>query len=73
VVRLKKLQDTKVNGTDALSTRTRAENYSNYVKTLNSSSNNADFNTVDPNRATDEQSSYIINGVGLTLGLKYSL
>jgi hypothetical protein len=57
-----------VNGTDALSTRTRAE-YSNYVKTLNSSSNNADFNTVDPTRATDEQSSYIsISGVGLTLG-----
>lgn len=64
----------EVNGTDALSTRTRAENYSNYVKTLNSSSNNADFNTVDPTRATDEQSSYIsISGVGLTLGLKYSL
>jgi opacity protein-like surface antigen len=63
-----------VNGADALSTRTTAEINSNYVKTLNSSSNNAEFNTVDPARPTDEQSSYIsISGVGLTLGLKYNL
>jgi hypothetical protein len=57
-------------GTDA-STRTRLRTILYIV--LNSSSNNADFNTIDPTRATDEQSSYIsISGVGLTLGLKYS-
>lgn len=63
-----------VNGQDALSTRTTAQVHSNYTDNLNSTSNNAEFNTIDPNRPTDELSSYIsISGVGLTLGLKYTL
>ena len=63
-----------VNGTDAISTRTTAQINSNYTDHLDNSSNNADFNVIDSNRPTDELSSYIsISGVGLTLGLKYSL
>ena len=63
-----------VNGTDALSTRTTAQINSNYTGYLDSTSNNSDFNTVDPAKPSDELSSYIsISGVGLTLGLKYSL
>ena len=63
-----------VNGADALSTRTNAQMHSNYTNHLDSTSNNSDFNTVDSTKPTDELSSYIsISGVGLTLGLKYSL
>ncbi|MFE3847209.1 outer membrane beta-barrel protein [Flavobacterium sp. LB3P45] len=63
-----------VNGADALSTRTTAQIHSNYTDHLDSISNNSDFNTVDSTKPTDELSSYIsISGVGLTLGLKYSL
>ncbi|MFQ3173526.1 MAG: opacity protein-like surface antigen [Polaribacter sp.] len=64
----------EVNGADALSTRTTAQIHSNYTDRLDGTSNNEEFNTVDPTRPADELSSYIsISGVGLTFGLRYSL
>lgn len=74
-----------VNGVDALATRTKAQIHTNYVSKLDSSSNNPLFNpntatlvdtkdTTRPNEALNELSSYVgISGLGLTLGLKYSL
>jgi opacity protein-like surface antigen len=63
-----------VNGVDRLNTRTTAQIHSNYSDRLDSNSNNAQFNTVDTSRPTDELSSYVgISGLGLTLGVKYSL
>ncbi|RTY99992.1 hypothetical protein EKM02_08810 [Flavobacterium sp. RSP49] len=63
-----------VNGLDRLNTRTTAQIHSNYSDRLDSNSNNAQFNTVDTSRPTDELSSYVgISGLGLTLGVKYSL
>ncbi|MGO4904769.1 outer membrane beta-barrel protein [Flavobacterium sp. W20_MBD1_R3] len=63
-----------VNGTDRLNTRTTSQIFSNYSDRLDSNSNNAQFNTVDTSRPTDELSSYVgISGLGLTLGVKYSL
>jgi len=63
-----------INGQNQLDTRTTAQIHTNYTDHLDSSSNNAEFNTVDSSRPTDDLSSYIsISGVGLTLGLRYSL
>ncbi|RTZ04220.1 outer membrane beta-barrel protein [Flavobacterium sp. GSP6] len=63
-----------VNGVDRLNTRTISQIHSNYSDRLDSNSNNAQFNTVDTSRPTDELSSYVgISGLGLTLGVKYSL
>ncbi|MBG6062823.1 opacity protein-like surface antigen [Flavobacterium sp. CG_9.1] len=63
-----------VNGTDRLNTRTTAQIHSNYSDRLDSNSNNSQFNTIDSTRPTDELSSYVgISGLGLTLGMKYSL
>ncbi|MCL9808172.1 outer membrane beta-barrel protein [Flavobacterium luminosum] len=65
-----------VNGVDRLNTLAPAQIHSNYVDSLGTNSNNAETNPngVDPTKPLDELSSYIsISGVGLTLGLKYSL
>lgn len=73
-----------VNGTDRLSTRTTAQRYTTYRDRLDVNSNNPLFNpntatpdtkdTTRPNDKMDELSSYVgISGLGLTLGLKYSL
>ena len=74
-----------LNGTDALATRTKAQIHTNYRERLDVNSNNPLFNpntatvidekdTTRPNEALDELSSYVgISGLGLTLGLKYSL
>ena len=74
-----------LNGTDALATRTKAQIHTNYRERLDVNSNNPLFNpntatvidkkdTTRPNEAMDELSSYVgISGLGLTLGLKYSL
>ena len=65
-----------VNGTDALAGRSQAQIHSNYVDRLDVNSNNAATNPSGLNSAkpTDELSSYVgISGLGLTLGLKYSL
>lgn len=65
-----------VNGVDALASRTKAQIHTNYVDKLTTSSNNAitNPNGLDSGKAMDELSSYVgISGLGLTLGLKYSL
>lgn len=74
-----------VNGADALATRTKAQIHTNYRDRLDVNSNNPLFNpntatvidrkdTTRPNETLDELSSYVgISGLGLTLGLKYSL
>ncbi|MBZ4036400.1 outer membrane beta-barrel protein [Flavobacterium sp. 17A] len=73
-----------VNGNDALATRTTAQIHTNYRDRLDVNSNNPAFNpntatpdkrdTTRPNEAMDELSSYVgISGLGLTLGIKYSL
>lgn len=73
-----------VDGQDALATRTTSQIHTNYHKTLDVNSNNPLFNpdtttadtadTTRKNDAMDELSSYVgISGLGLTLGLKYSL
>lgn len=73
-----------VNGNDALATRTTAQRYTTYRDRLDVNSNNPLFNpntatpdtkdTTRPNDKMDELSSYVgISGLGLTLGLKYSL
>jgi len=65
-----------VNGADALSTRTKSQIHTNYVDKLTTTSNNAATNPngVDTAKALNELSSYVgISGLGLTLGLKYSL
>jgi len=73
-----------VNGNDALATRTTAQRYTIYRDRLDVNSNNPLFNpntatpdtkdTTRPNDKMDELSSYVgISGLGLTLGLKYSL
>lgn len=65
-----------VNGADALSTRTKSQIDTNYVDKLTTTSNNAATNPngVDTAKALNELSSYVgISGLGLTLGLKYSL
>jgi opacity protein-like surface antigen len=73
-----------INGNDALARRTTAEIHTNYRDRLDVNSNNPMFNpnaatgnpkdTTRPDEAMDELSSYVgISGLGLTLGLKYSL
>jgi opacity protein-like surface antigen len=64
------------NGQDALATRTNAQTHTNYRDRLDVNSNNAltNPNGVDSSKPMDELSSYVgISGLGLTLGLKYSL
>ena len=64
------------NGNNTLSTRTTAQIHTNYQDRLDINSNNATTNPngVDSTKPTDELSSYVgISGLGLTLGLKYSL
>ncbi len=64
------------NGQNALSTRTNAQINTNYVDRLDVNSNNAATNPngLDSSKPMDELSSYVgISGLGLTLGLKYSL
>lgn len=65
-----------VNGNDALATRTTAQIHTNYVDKLTTTSNNklTNPNGLDSSKAMDELSSYVgISGLGLTVGLKYSL
>ena len=63
-----------INGTDRLSTRNTYQVYSNYTDRLDGNSNNSQFNAVDTSKPMDELSSYVgISGLGLTLGVKYSL
>jgi len=70
----KETTEFKQNGVDALAGRTTAQIHTNYQDHLDVNSNNAAFKTVDPTKPTDELSSYVgISGLGLTLGLKYSL
>ncbi|MDI9308730.1 MAG: outer membrane beta-barrel protein [Limnohabitans sp.] len=72
----KETTDYIVNGQDKLGTLTYSDTHTNYVSALNSSSNNTDTNLAgfDKNQAKDELSSYVgISGIGLTLGVKYSL
>jgi opacity protein-like surface antigen len=66
----------EVNGVDRLSTRNTAQVHTNYRDRLDVNSNNAltNPNGVDTTKPLDELSSYVgISGLGLTLGLKYSL
>ena len=72
----KETTEFSVNGTDALASRSQAQIHSNYVNRLDVNSNNAATNPSGLNSAKpkDELSSYVgISGLGLTLGLKYSL
>lgn len=65
-----------VNGNDAMATRKTSQIHTNYRDGLDVNSNNAltNPNGVDTSKPTDELSSYVgISGLGLTLGLKYSL
>jgi opacity protein-like surface antigen len=65
-----------VNGTDRLATRTTAQIHTNYRDGLDVNSNNVltNPNGVNKDKPMDELSSYVgISGLGLTLGLKYSL
>jgi len=64
------------NGVDALAGRTTAQIHTNYRDGLDVNSNNAATNPngVDQTKPMDELSSYVgISGLGLTLGIKYSL
>ncbi|MFD1603519.1 outer membrane beta-barrel protein [Flavobacterium artemisiae] len=72
----KETTEFKVNGQDALASRTTAQIHTNYRDGLTTTSNNAATNPngVDSSKPMDELSSYVgISGLGLTLGLKYSL
>ena len=65
-----------VNGNNALASRSQAQIHTNYQNRLDVNSNNAATNPNGLNSAKpmDELSSYVgISGLGLTLGLKYSL
>ena len=65
-----------VNGNDALASRSQAQIHTNYQNSLNVNSNNAATNPsgLDNTKPMDELRSYVgISGLGLTLGLKYSL
>jgi hypothetical protein len=70
------------NGVDKLNTPTSfrdgsySVNHTNYVEQINTSSNSKVTNAAgfDSTKATDDISSYVgISGLGMTLGLKYSL
>ncbi|RKR09900.1 outer membrane protein with beta-barrel domain [Flavobacterium sp. 90] len=72
----KETTDFTVNGTDRLATRSTAQIHTNYRDGLDVNSNNVltNPNGVDQSKPMDELSSYVgISGLGLTLGLKYSL
>ncbi|QLC66557.1 outer membrane beta-barrel protein [Flavobacterium sp. LPB0248] len=72
----KETTDFTVNGNDALATRTTAQIHTNYRDGLDVNSNNAltNPNGVNKDKPMDELSSYVgISGLGLTLGIKYSL
>lgn len=72
----KETTEFKVNGNDALATRTTAQIHTNYQERIDVNSNNAltNPNGVNKDKPLDELSSYVgISGLGLTLGLKYSL
>jgi hypothetical protein len=72
----KETTDFTVNGNDALATRSTAQIHTNYRDGLDVNSNNAATNPngVNKDKPMDELSSYVgISGLGLTLGLKYSL
>lgn len=65
-----------INGQDALATKSKADIHTNYRDKLTTSSNNAltNPNGLDKTKAMDELSSYVgISGLGMTIGLKYSL
>ena len=65
-----------MNGQNALAGRSQAQIHTNYVDRLDVNSNNAATNPngLDSTEPMDELSSYVgISGLGLTLGLKYSL
>ncbi|WP_426090385.1 outer membrane beta-barrel protein [Flavobacterium sp. DSR3-2] len=65
-----------MNGQNALAGRTEAQIHTNYVNRLDVNSNNAATNPngLNSTKPMDELSSYVgISGLGLTLGLKYSL
>ena len=65
-----------MNGQDALAGRSQAQIHTNYVDRLDVNSNNAATNSngLDSSKPMDELSSYVgISGLGLTVGLKYSL
>lgn len=64
-----------VNGEDKLSTRTYSQIHTNYVDKLTTTSNAiTNPNGVDTSKALNELSSYVgISGLGMTVGLKYSL
>ena len=65
-----------MNGQNALAGRTQAQIHTNYVNRLDVNSNNAATNPngLNSTKPMDELSSYVgISGLGLTLGLKYSL
>ena len=65
-----------VNGQNALAGRTQAQIHTNYVNRLDVNSNNASTNPngLDSTKSMDELSSYVgISGLGMTLGLMYSL
>jgi hypothetical protein len=80
-----KTKETEVyteNDVDKLNTSTSfrkasySATHSDYVNSLNGSSNNEEFNSAgfDETKPKDELSSFVgISGLGLTLGLKYSL
>ena len=65
-----------VNGNDALATRNTSQIHTNYRNGLDVNSNNTLTNSAgfDKDKPMDELSSYVgISGLGLTVGLKYSL
>lgn len=72
----KETTDFTVNGNDALATRSTSQIHTNYRDRLDVNSNNTLTNSAgfDKTKPMDELSSYVgISGLGLTLGLKYSL
>ncbi len=65
-----------VNGNDALASRKPYQIHTNYGDSIDVNSNNAKTNPngIDPNKPTDDLSSYVgISGLGFTFGVKYSL
>lgn len=66
----------KLNATTSFRDGSYAENHVNYVESITAASNNKITNSggFDRNKASDDISSYVgISGIGLTIGLKYSL
>ena len=72
----KETKEFTVNGNDALATRKTSQIHTNYRDGLDVNSNNTLTNPTgfDTSKPADELSSYVgISGIGMTLGLKYSL